>query len=279
MLWYYFRMRTMNNPISTTIEEKETCGLGKFVFQHPEGSFALTPASRITLEAITQNQNLLFGKGIDWGCGTGCLAITAARIESVIRIIGLDISEDNIRAARQNICANHVEGKVEVEISDSYAPKTSSGRQKLETYRKQTQFILSNPPSSEGDDGFEYRRIVLRDARSYLKEGGVVFLSISYQYGKKRIDTLAQQIKGYSYGGILSSTEWVPFDLQRSDLFHCLETYVQEERRGGSEYQFQDPEAAGESRMNAEEAFACYQRSGKSPLSKWQTHLFIFEGI
>ncbi len=267
----------MNSPISTTIEESNTNGLGKFVFQHPEGSFALTPASRIVLQAITQNQNLLFGKGIDWGCGTGCLAITAARIEAVTRIIGLDISEENIRAARQNIRANSVEGKVEVEPSDSYAPKTASGRRKLDAYKKQTQFILANPPASEGDDGFEYRRIVLREGRPYLKEGGVVLLGISYQYGKKRIETLAQQIKGYTYGGTLSSTGWVAFDLLRSDLFHCLETYVEEERRGGIEYQFQNPDVAGDSRMNAEEAFAWHQRTGKSPLSKWQTHLFIFE--
>jgi len=270
----------MNSQINTTIiEEKYTNGLGKFVFQHHEGSFALTPASMITLEAIYQNQNLLFGKGIDWGCGTGCLAITAARIEKVAQIIGLDISEANIREARQNIRENNVEEKVEVELSDSYLPQTSLGQHKLEEYKKQTQFILANPPSSKGDDGFEYRRIVLRDGRSYLQGGGVVFLSISYQYGEKRIDSLAEQIKGYTYGGILSSTEWVPFDLQRSDLLHCIEMYAEEEGQRGIEYQFQNPETAEESIMNAKEALAYYQRTGKSPLSKWQTHLFNFEGI
>jgi hypothetical protein len=270
----------MNTPVRTAIDEKYTNGLGKFIFQHHEGSFALTPASMISLQAIYRNQHLLFGKGIDWGCGTGCLAITAARIEKVIQVIGLDISEENIREALQNIKDNDVETKVELEVSDSFVPKTASGRQKMETYRKQTQFVLANPPSSEGDDGFEYRRIVLRDARSYLKKGGVVFLSISFQYGKKRIDKLTQQIKGYAYGGILSSTEWEPFDLQRSDLLYCLETYVEEERQGGDKYQFHNPEIANvESLMNATEAFAYYQRTGNNPLSKWQTHLFNFEGI
>jgi methylase of polypeptide subunit release factors len=261
------------------IDEKYTNGLGRFVFQHHEGSFALTPASKIALEAIYQNQHLLAGKGIDWGCGTGCLAITAARIEKVSQVIGLDISEENIREARQNIRNNNVEGKVEVELSDSYAPKTLSGQRKLEAFKKQTQFILANPPSSEGDDGFEFRRIVLRNARVFLQERGVVFLNISYQYGKKRIENLTQQIEGYSYGGLLSSTDWVPFDLQRPDLLHCLETYVEEERREGFEYQFQHPEISNEeTKMNAKEALACYKRSGKSPLSKWQTHSFHFKG-
>jgi len=268
----------MNSLNNTTIEEKYTNGLGKFVFHHHEGSFALTPASMTALEAIYQNQDLLFGKGIDWGCGIGCLAITAARIEKVVRVIGLDISEANIREAHQNIHENKVDGKVDVALSNSYLPKTYSGRRILETYRRQTRFILANPPSSEGDDGFEYRRIVLRDGRSFLQEGGVVFLSISYQYGEKRIGSLANQIKGYTYGGILSSTEWVPFDLQRYDLLQCLEAYVEEERRGGIGYQFQSPETDEESTMNAKDALAHYKKTGKSPLSKWQTHLFNFEG-
>jgi hypothetical protein len=269
----------MNNSTSTMIDEKSTNGLGKFIFQHHEGSFALTPASMIALEAIYQNQSLLSGKGIDWGCGTGCLAITAARIGNVRQIIGLDISTENIRESRQNIRDNGVEGKVVAELSDSYAPKTLSGQRKLEAFKKQTQFILSNPPSSEGDDGFEFRRIVLRDARSFLQAGGVVFLNISYQYGKKRIEDLTRQIEDYSYGGLLSTTEWVPFDLQRPELLHCLETYAEEERRGGFEYQFQNPEIYNEeSSMSAKEALASYKRSGKSPLSKWQTHLFHFKG-
>ena len=274
-----FNGMSMDHPTRTIIEEKNTKGLGRFVFQHPEGSFALTPASMITLEAVFQHQALLFGKGIDWGCGTGCLAITAGRVEKVTQVIGLDICAENICAARQNIKDNSVEGKVEVELSDSYVPRTSLGRQKMEAYRQQTHFVLANPPASQGDDGFGYRRSVLRGARNYLEKGGVVFLSISYQYGKTRIADLSRQIQGYAYGGLLSSTGWVPFDLQRPELFRCLETYVEEERRGGSEYQFQDPQAGEvESWMNAEEALAYYQRTGRSPFSKWQTHLFNFEG-
>ncbi len=267
----------MKSPNSTTIQAKDTNGLGNFIFQHHAGSFALTPASRIALEAIYQNQPLLSGKGIDWGCGTGCLAITTARIEQVTRVIGLDISNENIRQARQNIHNNHVEGKVEVEPSDSYEPKTSSGTRKLAEFKNQTQFILANPPSSEGDDGFEFRRVVLRYARPFLKVGGVVLLNISYQYGEKRIEQLTEEVKGYTYGGILSTTGWVPFDLTRPDLFHCLEAYVQEERRGGFEYHFQNPEIDVEFRLNAQEAFTCYQKTGKSPLTKWQTHCFIFD--
>ncbi|MCU0857815.1 MAG: hypothetical protein MUC65_05355, partial [Pontiellaceae bacterium] len=42
----------MNNSMSTMIDEKYTNGLGRFDFQHHEGSFALTPASKIALKAV-----------------------------------------------------------------------------------------------------------------------------------------------------------------------------------------------------------------------------------
>jgi SAM-dependent methyltransferase len=269
---------SMDHPTSTIIEAKYTHGLGKFIFHQPEGSFALTPASMTALEAVFQNQARLCGKGIDWGCGTGCLAIAAAHIERVTGVIGLDISRKNIRAARQNIQENGVEGKVVVELADSYVPRSGLGQKKMEAYRQQTQFVLANPPASQGDDGFEYRRMVLRGARAFLKKGGVVFLSISSQYGKKRIEDLSRKIQGFAYGGLLSSTGWVPFDLQRPELQRCLETYVEEERRGGSEYEFKAPDAGEEDAwMNAHQAMMLFRKTGRSPYSKWQTHLFIFE--
>lgn len=40
-------------------------------------------------------------------------------------------------------------------------------------------FVLSNPPSSQGDDGFGFRREVLR-GREFLKKGGK-----AYEYYRK----------------------------------------------------------------------------------------------
>jgi hypothetical protein len=105
----------------------------------------------------------------------------------------------------------------------------------------------------------------------------VVFLSISYQYGQQRLGRLGQQIPGISYGGVLTSTDWVPFDLQRSDLLHCLEVYANEESRGGLKYAFLDPETTDVS-IDARAALETFRRAGLSPLTKWQTHLFRFVG-
>ncbi len=269
-------MNNLNNN-ETILPSEKTNGLGEIIIHHPEGTFALTPASNISIQAICMNQSLLLGNGIDWGCGTGCLAIVAAKIGKVNQVIGLDISEANIEAACQNAIINDVNEKVKFAKSDSFTPYLEMDRQYLASLKNRTTFILANPPSSEGDDGFEYRRMILRDARTYLIKGGVVFLSISSQYGPQRINQLAQQIDGFEYGGILSSTEWVPFDLRRTDLLHCLDVYVQEERRGGMKYSFQNPESLNrEAMIDAQTALEYFSQTGISPLSKWQTHLFRY---
>ncbi len=48
------------------LEEELTGGLGRLTFYHPEGTFSLTPASNILIEAIIKSQDKLNGIGIDW---------------------------------------------------------------------------------------------------------------------------------------------------------------------------------------------------------------------
>src|SRR5437879_10060930 len=76
--------------------------LGTIEILHPARTFAPTPATLIAVEAIAEKRALLSGTGIDWGSGVGCLAIAAARIETVGSITGLEISSENLVAAHQN---------------------------------------------------------------------------------------------------------------------------------------------------------------------------------
>lgn len=259
----------------TVLTAEMTSGLGEISILQPPGTFALTPATLVILQAIGSHQSLIHGNGIDWGSGTGCLAIAASMITAVDRVVGLEITPANVQAARQNALLNQAESRVRFLLSDSYEPVAETDRRTLETFKGQTHFILANPPSSEGDDGFAFRRRVLEGARPYLVPGGVVLLNISYQYGQERIEQLTQQIPGFTHEGILTSTDWVPFDLQRADLMDCLEAYAKEENRGGWKYLFAHPETA-DVFLDARSALANFQRTGLSPLTKWQTHLFRF---
>jgi SAM-dependent methyltransferase len=283
----------------TRVSAEMTRGLCELSIRHPPGTFALTPASLISLQAIGQHQELLEGHGLDWGSGSGCLAIAAAKIPAVQSVTGLEIAEANVLVARDNAIRNSVGDKVAFLVSDSYSPIwrpsepasdsalpantcgfTGSPKEErviLDRLAGKVGFILANPPSSEGDDGFGFRRIVLRGATRFLVPGGVVFLSVSFQYGISRVERLCQEAPGFMYEGVLSSTDWVPFDLRRPDLLHCLHLYAQEERRGGLSYSFRHPDESHQESISAQAALAHYQTTGKSPLTKWQTHLFAFQ--
>lgn len=259
----------------TPLDAVATGGLGALEILHPPGTFALTPASRISIEAIARHHGMLHGTGIDWGSGAGGLAILACRAARVKFVVGLEISPANVAIARENAERNGVGGKCDFLLADSYSPRGHEDKEKLNRLEGGVDFILANPPSSEDDDGFEFRRIVLRGARKYLVDGGIVFLSISYQYGEARIARLRRDAPGFVHAGILATTEWVPFDLQRPDLLHAVELYAKEERSGGYEYSFHDP-AAPEESFNAQVTLARFRASGQSPLSRWQTHLFRY---
>ncbi|HEV2388988.1 MAG TPA: class I SAM-dependent methyltransferase [Candidatus Acidoferrales bacterium] len=261
----------------TVLAAEVTGGLGELEFHHPPGTFVLTPASRISLEAIAGNQKLLAGVGIDWGSGVGCLAIAAARIPAVARVTGLEISPANVSVARENARRNGVEPKISFLLSDSFSPLSEDGRYQLRALRGGVDFLLANPPSSDGDDGFEFRRIVLRGARQFLKPGAGVFLSVSFQYGERRWARLEREIPGFRCERVLASTDWAPFDLARPDLLRCLRDYAAEERRGGHAYVFPDGPPAGDAWMSAEVALARFERTGESPLTKWQTLLYRFQ--
>jgi hypothetical protein len=56
----------MNAPAEeTTVTAEMTAGLCALRIRHPPGTFALTPASLISLHAIGEHQRLLAGHGID----------------------------------------------------------------------------------------------------------------------------------------------------------------------------------------------------------------------
>ena len=261
----------------SVLDESSTGGLGSFVFHHPEGTFALTPASRILLTAIVQNQAKLCGTGLDWGSGIGCQAILAARIPAVRKMYGLEISQENVKAAVWNARENGLHTKAAFLLADSYTPFSEEDRKIADGLRGNVDFIVSNPPSSEGDDGFGFRRTVMDGARAFLKPGGIVLLNISLQYGRERVAQLHRAGSGFVHEGAVASTLWVPFDLNRQDLLDCLRLYAHEEEKGGYSYTFSEEGMEGDF-VSAQTALKMYEYCGASPFTKWQTHLFRYVG-
>ncbi len=260
----------------TILDREATAGLGEILLHHPPGTFAPTPASLISLRAIGTHSQRLRGIGIDWGSGTGCLSIAAARIPAVDTVLGLEIGPENVRAGSENAVRNGVAEKVAFLVSDSYEPISPRDRDRLAGLHGKVSFLLANPPASGSGDGFEFRRRVLNGARDFLSPGGVVFLSISSQYGEQRILQLERDAPGFVYRSLLASTDWVPFDLARPDLLECLRLYAVVEEMGGQVYAFKCPSAVNVL-LDARGALRRFEATGESPLSRWQTHLFQYQ--
>lgn len=245
---------------------------------HPEGAFVPTPASRIALEAIAAHAGRFRGRGLDWGSGSGLLAIAAARLAGVDEVLGLELDPRGVEAARENAGANGVEGKVRFVKSNSYDPVSEAGRRALARFRGSTDFMIANPPSSSPvGDGFEMRRVVVRGAVRYLRPGGLLLLSVSSQYGEGRVAGLLTEIPGFRHDGVGATTDLVPFDMGRADLKRDVHTYAREEDRGGLTYAFRNPRNPGMP-MTAIEAWNHFTATGESPLSHWQSHLLVREG-
>jgi len=259
----------------SVLTEDVTLGLGPLEIHHPRGTFALTPASLTAVEAIGRNQDRFRGVGLDWGSGSGVLAIAAARIGDVDEVVGLELEPANVRIARVNAERNGVGNKARFLVADSYTPRSPSGRAVLAALEGRVDFIVANPPSSSPvDDGFGLRREVVRGAGRFLKTGGILALSVSRQYGTSRVMGLLDLDPTLEYAGVLASTGWVSFDMGRPDLLTDVEGYAAEEERGGLPYVFRHPEHPGRD-LTAIQARDHYRATGASPLSRWQSHLFV----
>jgi SAM-dependent methyltransferase len=252
----------------------ETGGLGPVELELPADRLSLTPGSRICLEGIGRNRDLLRGTGIDWGSGSGCLAIVAVRIPAVDRVIGIEVDEEDVVLANRNAAHNGVSESVVVVQADLFSATSVEDERLLDSLAGASDFFIANPPASLGDDGLGWRRAALDGARRFLVPGAPALVQVSYQYGE-RIPMLAEDVPGYTYEGVAATTDWVPFDLAREDLLVNVEDYAAEEARGGYPYTFRS--VAGES-LTASQALVRAEASGESPLSRWQMHLFRWGG-
>lgn len=234
---------------------------------------AVTPATRVTIDAILGQRRDLGRLLMDWGAGSGVLSITAARVPGVERVIALELSAEAVSVANRNTAENGVGHKVEVVHADGFVPFDDAGRRLLEKVRGAVDTLIANPPASVGDDGFEWRRRVLAGGKDFLRPGGIVLMQISRQYGSRRLqDDLVTT--GYEHQGVVATSGWLRWDMSRDDLSRLLEDMAAEEARGGPPYEFGDPAHPDGYPLSATAALEGYRANGVEPLTQWQVHRF-----
>lgn len=254
----------------TVLPASETGGLGDIRVRHPPGTFEPSPATRTTVKAIAARAGDLHGTGIDWGCGVGVLSVAAGRVEGVDEVVGLDLAEENVGAARANAELNEVDARLRFLVADSYRPVDEEGQASMDELRGRADFLVANPPASRDGDAFRFRRRVLREGAAFLRDGAPVLVQALSAYGPDRVRAL--EAFGYVYGGVALASEPAPLDFTGTRMRRFLATYVRAERAGADRYHFLAPEP-GAPDLTALQALKVL-REGRTPRGRWEVHLF-----
>ena len=75
--------------------------------------------------------------GVDWGTGSGCIAVTLSRIHNHLQMAAVDISEGAISVARENSRRHDVGERIQFILSDGLSGISTS---------EEISFLVSNPP-------------------------------------------------------------------------------------------------------------------------------------
>ena len=128
---------------------------------------------------------------LDLCTGSGCLAILAALAFPEAEVDAVDLSPDALTVAERNVADYHLGDRVQLIQSDAFA--------KLKG--KRYDLIISNPPYVDaesvaalppeylhepelalgsGDDGLDFTRIILREAKKHLNPEGLLVVEIGH---------------------------------------------------------------------------------------------------
>jgi release factor glutamine methyltransferase len=185
----FVRRRGRREPIQHIVGSTSFCGLEIAVNRH-----VLVPRPETELLAEVGWQFLLSlnaepSSVLDFGTGSGCIAIALAVKCPATRVCALDVSQDALQVARQNATRHGVGERIDFLCGDGFGALPADHRFKL---------IISNPPyiprgdiaSLEpevrdfdpraaldgGQDGLEFYRMLAVQAVPFLKSGGRMML-------------------------------------------------------------------------------------------------------
>lgn len=163
-------------------------------------SFLVSPATLIPRQdteiLVEEVSKVAEGKRVlDLCTGTGCILLSLAKLCSLTRAVGTDISAEAIKTAKRN--AERLEAKAEFYCGDLFQAVPLEERFDI---------IVSNPPyipsaviatllpevrehepmsALDGDtDGLKFYREIIKNANQYLNRQGQIFFEIGCEQGK-----------------------------------------------------------------------------------------------
>jgi release factor glutamine methyltransferase len=200
--------RGQREPLQHLVGTTAFCGLEIAVNRHV---LIPRPETELLAEAGWQflsTSNQQPATALDFGTGSGCIAIAVAAKCVTARLVALDVSPEALAAAQQNAAKNNVNDRIEFRQGDGFAALMSG---------EQFDLIISNPPyiaSAEietlqpevrdhdprgaldgGADGLDFYRRLAVEAGQFLKPEGKIML----EFGEGQAEKI---------GGIFAAQGW-----------------------------------------------------------------------
>lgn len=189
--------RAAGEPLQHITGHQEFYGLDFIVtpdvlIPRPETEFLVERVITLARRSNARNQLLI----VDIGTGTGCIAVTVATHIPQARLIATDVSSAALAVARKNARRHNVDSRIEFIEGDMLEPLAARGLEEA------VDLLASNPPYVPtknidllqrevrdweppvalfgGEEGVDFYRRLLVDARRYVKPGGCLICEIGY---------------------------------------------------------------------------------------------------
>lgn len=166
---------------------------------------------------------------LDMCTGSGCIIISLAHFCNLKETIGVDISKEALKIAKENAILNqesiqwiqsnlfeNVDGKYDVIVSNPPYIKTEV----IETLMPEVKDFEPRIALDGAEDGLYFYDLISKEARKYLKAGGRLFFEIGWDQGLLVYDILQK----YGYTSIEIIKDFAGLDrVCQGSMPFCLE--------------------------------------------------------
>jgi release factor glutamine methyltransferase len=196
------KRRGQREPLQHIVGSTSFCGFEIAVNRH-----ALVP--RPETELLAEEGWKFLGENktaaLDFGTGTGCIAITLAAKCPNAKITALDLSSDALALAKENAAANKIAARIHFLQGDGFTalpkdlqfdlivsnpPYIASGE--IETLQPEVRDFDPRAALDGGADGLDFYRMFAAQAKSFLKTGGEIML----EFGDGQADAIRKIFEG-----------------------------------------------------------------------------------
>lgn len=203
MLKIHFAVKDLlrNKPIQYVTGETEFCDLK---FKVNENVLIPRPETAEMISKIVNSQHSIVNNHcsiIDIGTGSGCIAISLAKLISNSNVYALDISEEALKIAKENAfnnnvnvsfihddilnLKNNIETKFDIIVSN---PPYVRELEKVEMHNNVLKWEPHKALFVSDNDPLIFYRSILEFAKTHLKDNGEVWFEINEYLGKEMSD-------------------------------------------------------------------------------------------